>query len=138
MEIQKVFSDIEGDERYYSVLMSEEELQLFSEKKKKAEEKFMKEYDKYHKKNDKLVKGALSGVGALYGSGAAMLGKSTKGMIGKGALGAGTGALLGYGAAKGIQAYEKNYIKRFLKKSDAETIDTARKQFKISNSAPWI
>ena len=31
MEIIKVFSDIEGDERLYSVLMNEEELVLFSE-----------------------------------------------------------------------------------------------------------
>ena len=31
MEIQKIFSDISGEERLYSVLMSEKEAALFSE-----------------------------------------------------------------------------------------------------------
>ena len=31
MEVMKIFSDIEGDERLYSVLMDEEEMYLFSE-----------------------------------------------------------------------------------------------------------
>lgn len=31
MTIQKIFSDVKGEEKFYSVLMSEEELRLFGE-----------------------------------------------------------------------------------------------------------
>lgn len=39
MEIMKIFSDVEGTEKLYSVLMNEEELALFSEVKEEAEKK---------------------------------------------------------------------------------------------------
>ena len=39
MEIQKIFSEINTDERLYSVLLSEDELALFSELQKGKEEK---------------------------------------------------------------------------------------------------
>lgn len=35
----KIFSDVEGTEKLYSVLMNEEELALFSEVKEEAEKK---------------------------------------------------------------------------------------------------
>ena len=36
MEIQKVFSDVSNEERLYNILMSEDEMALYSEFKKNA------------------------------------------------------------------------------------------------------
>lgn len=58
MEIQKIFSEIDTDERIYSVLLSEGELALFSEIQKEE----MSEED-YNKVNDKMIKKALKGLG---------------------------------------------------------------------------
>jgi hypothetical protein len=58
MEIQKIFSEIDADERIYSVLLSEEELALFSEIKKEE----MSEED-YNKVDNKIAKKALKGLG---------------------------------------------------------------------------
>ena len=41
MEIMKIFSDTEGSEKLYSVLMTEDELALFSDMKKEEEKKGM-------------------------------------------------------------------------------------------------
>jgi hypothetical protein len=56
MEIQKIFSEIDTDEKLYSVLMSEEELALFSEIQKEfASVRGMKKYGK--RLVDEIAKG---------------------------------------------------------------------------------
>ena len=53
MEIQKIFTDTEGYEKLYSVLMSEEELTLFSEIQK---EFAFKDYKDLTKEQSKALK----------------------------------------------------------------------------------
>lgn len=53
MKIQKIFSEVNTEEKLYSVLMTEEELALFSEiqKKEMSDEDYNKVSNKIDKKN---------------------------------------------------------------------------------------
>ena len=57
MEIQKIFSDMYGEERLYSVLMTEEELALFSEVKENKNKKKNKNKDRIELRNIKSHRG---------------------------------------------------------------------------------
>ena len=65
MEIQKIFSEIDTNEKLYSVLMSEDELALFSEiqKEEMSEEDYNKVNDRITKKSLKGLGGSVSGIG---------------------------------------------------------------------------
>lgn len=62
MEIMKIFSDTEGSERLFSVLMTEDELALFSDMKEEEEEKGMS-------KGAKVALGVVGGATAATGAG---------------------------------------------------------------------
>ncbi len=91
MEIQKIFSDASDEERIYSVLMSEDEMMLFSK---------MEDMDYIEDQNNRKravrhakAKGALIGgtLGAAIGSQAYYLSRKHPGRAGL--IGAGIGAL---------------------------------------------
>lgn len=62
MEIMKIFSDTEGSERLFSVLMTEDELALFSDMKEEEEKKGMS-------KGAKVALGVVGGATAATGAG---------------------------------------------------------------------
>ena len=62
MEIMKIFSDTEGSERLFSVLMTEDELALFSDMKEEEEKKGMS-------KGAKVALGVVGGSTAATGAG---------------------------------------------------------------------
>lgn len=62
MEIMKIFSDTEGSERLFSVLMTEDELTLFSDMKEEEEKKGMS-------KGAKVALGVVGGATAATGAG---------------------------------------------------------------------
>ena len=62
MEIQKIFSDTEGSERLFSVLMTEDELALFSDMKEEEDKKGMS-------KGAKVALGVVGGATAATGAG---------------------------------------------------------------------
>ena len=65
MEIMKIFSDTEGSERLFSVLMTEDELALFSDMKEEEEKKGMSKGAKVARG----VGGATAATGAgIYGA----------------------------------------------------------------------
>lgn len=69
MEIMKIFSDVEGTEMLYSVLMDEDELALFSEVKEALEEE-----EAPKKKLSKKAKVGLGVTGAAAATGAGIYG----------------------------------------------------------------
>ena len=71
MEIQKIFSDTEGSERLFSVLMTEDELALFSDMKEEEEKKGM----------SKGAKVALGVGGATAATGAGIYGANKVGKV---------------------------------------------------------
>lgn len=71
MEIMKIFSDTEGSERLFSVLMTEDELALFSDMKEEEEKKGM----------SKGAKVALGVVGATAATGAGIYGANKVGKV---------------------------------------------------------
>ena len=71
MEIMKIFSDTEGSERLYSVLMTEDELALFSDMKEEEEKKGM----------SKGAKVALGVGGATAATGAGIYGANKVGKV---------------------------------------------------------
>lgn len=72
MEIMKIFSDTEGSERLYSVLMTEDELALFSDMKEEEEKK---------KGMSKGAKVALGVGGATAATGAGIYGANKVGKV---------------------------------------------------------
>lgn len=72
MEIMKIFSDTEGSERLFSVLMTEDELALFSDMKEEEEEK---------KGMSKGAKVALGVGGATAATGAGIYGANKVGKV---------------------------------------------------------
>ena len=62
MEIMKIFSYTEGSERLFSVLMTEDELALFSDMKEEEEKKGMS-------KGEKVALGVVGGATAATGAG---------------------------------------------------------------------
>ena len=62
MEIMKIFSDTEGSERLFSVLMTEDELALFSDMKEEEDKKGMS-------KGAKVALGVVGGATAATGAG---------------------------------------------------------------------
>ena len=115
MIIQKIFS-AEDNERIFSVLMTEEEMKLYSSKKKKsqgnrlslADQDYLEDIDKEIKTNKWTtpVSGGL--IGASLGSmpGAAL--ESGRGMLAGAAIGAGLGA---YGAHKANKKWAEPRLK---------------------------
>ena len=71
MEIMKIFSDTEGSERLFSVLMTEDELALFSDMKEEEEKKGM----------SKGAKVALGVGGATAATGAGIYGANKVGKV---------------------------------------------------------
>ena len=71
MEIMKIFSDTEGSERLFSVLMTEDELALFSDMKEEEEKKGM----------SKGAKVALCVGGATAATGAGIYGANKVGKV---------------------------------------------------------
>ena len=129
MEIQKIFSEIDTDERLYSVLMSEEEVALFSEmieelqmySDKKKDEPKLKTGDKIgiwaqkHLNTKKDREAVIEGYGegkwhkfgkraAIYGGAGGAIGGAIGGGLIHGAKGAALGAAIG-GAGSAAGAY---------------------------------
>ena len=69
MEIQKIFSNIEDpSENLYSVLLSEEELSLFSKLYSKKEEYLNGKETDFQKKSRKALTTSIAGLGATIGA----------------------------------------------------------------------
>lgn len=121
MVIEKIFSDSEGQEKIYSVLMSEEEMKLYSASKKKsqgnrlslADQDYLEDIDKEIKANKwgMPVSGGVLG-GAFGGAIGGMAGGEKHG--GKGMLIGGT--LGAAGGAYGMHKANKKYVEPGLKK----------------------
>ena len=126
MEIQKIFSDASGEERIYSVLMSEDEMMLFSKMEDMdyiEDQNNRKRAVKHSKATGALIGGSL---GAAIGSQAYKL--SRKHPRRAGLIGAGIGALgagyLGHKVGKSIkEATEKDADKEISKYKSASESD---------------
>ena len=155
MEIQKIFSDMYDEERLYSVLMSEEEMYLFSEAKRNLED-----YESHRGLGRSYLLGGIGGmVGGYAGKKEAEKlsreGVSDRDIVTKSrnkaghvgaAVGAGVGALTG-GAIAGRSAYKnlvqgnlqevmsKEAIKKIKSKAGREAAAEAARAAKKANRA---
>lgn len=127
MTIEKIFNDLDSQERIYSVLMSEEEIKLYSSAKKKknqghrlsiADQDYLEEIDNSIKAN----KYTMPIAGAAVGGSLGMAGGGLAG--GKGALIGGT--LGAVGGAYGFHKINKKYTEPRL----------VREKTKYVNSTP--
>ena len=122
MIVQKIFSDSEGQEKIYSVLLTEDEMKLYSASKKKsnpgnrltlADQDYLDDIDSEIKANkwSMPAAGGLIGgtLGATIGGAAGGERHGGKGMLIGGALGAAGGA---YGLHKANKKYTEPRLKR--------------------------
>ena len=143
MEIMKVFSSYDDygyeDERLYSVLMDEEEVDLFKEvmfsERKKLEKEYKKLSHETTRKLNRLITGISTGSLGLLGTGmglgyAANSGKSLKNRL----AGAGVGMAAGYGIGKLSEKLNNKAVKRgdkkFLKETNDEDLKKTINQMK--------
>ena len=118
MEIQKIFSDEYNEECFYSVLMSEEEMYLFS---KLQDDDYYEEQNE-RKRSVRHAKGAGTIAGGLLGASVgASFPRSGKGKLIGAAIGATGGGVLGRAAGKAV------------KKSTEEDAERNIKRYKNSN-----
>ena len=127
MEIQKVFSDYYDTERMYSVLMSEDELRLFSKIQDLdyiADQKARKEEVKHAKLVNALVVGLPS---AALGSTLGIISNPSnpgKGILIGAGVGAGLGSALGYHIGKEhkkeIESDAEREIERYIRANDSD------------------
>ena len=105
MEIMKIFSDTEGSERLFSVLMTEDELALFSDMKEEEEKKGMS-------KGAKVALGVVGGATAATGAGIYGANKVGKVLVNK-AMKNGKNALVDLSTKEGQRL--NNAVKRQIK-----------------------
>ena len=103
MQIEKIYSEIDSQEKLFSVLMTEEEYNLYS---KYADEDYLEERRKTQKYAKPLGTALGAGLGALYGT----AGGGKGALIGAG-VGGGAGYLLGRHAKKRAKKEEDRYRK---------------------------
>ena len=105
MEIMKIFSDTEGSERLFSVLMTEDELALFSDMKEEEDKKGMS-------KGAKVALGVVGGATAATGAGIYGANKVGKVLVNK-AMKNGKNALVDLSTKEGQRL--NNAVKRQIK-----------------------
>ena len=105
MEIMKIFSNTEGSERLFSVLMTEDELTLFSDMKEEEEKKGMS-------KGAKVALGVVGGATASTGAGIYGANKVGKVLVNK-AMKNGKNALVDLSTKEGQRL--NNAVKRQIK-----------------------